>query len=100
MSGIGSDGRMEMPTAKESLRKQLDQLSEEQAQEILGLISTRGLRPAISPTAKVTREVVRERLADRPAFRVPPADAPPFRRRKRIQCPGIPASELLIADRR
>ena len=99
MSGIGSDGRMEMPTAKESLRKQLDQLSEEQAQEILGLI-TRGFRAATSTTAKVTREVIRERLADRPAFRVPPADAPPFRRRKRIQCPGIPASELLIADRR
>jgi len=91
-----------MPTAKESLRKQVDQLSEEQAQEILGLISTRGLRPATSTTTttKVTREVARERLADRPAFRVPPADAPPFRRRKRIQCPGIPASELLIADRR
>jgi len=93
---------MEMPTAKESLRKQVDQLSEEQAQEILGLISTRGLRPATSTTTttKVTREVVRERLADRPAFRVPPADAPPFRRRKCIQCPGTPASELLIADRR
>jgi hypothetical protein len=62
MSGIGSDGRIEMPTAKESLRKQLDQLSEEQAQEILGLI-TRGFRAATS-TAKMTREVVRERLAD------------------------------------
>ena len=29
-----------MPTAKESLRKQVDQLSEEEAKEILGLIST------------------------------------------------------------
>jgi len=89
-----------MPTAKESLRKQVDQLSEEEAQYILGLISARGSRPATSMTAKVTREVVRERLADRPAFRVPPADARSFRKRKRLQCPGIPASELLIADRR
>jgi hypothetical protein len=89
-----------MPTAKESLRKQVDQLSEQDAQEILGLISARGLRPAAEKAAKVTREVIRQRLADRPAFRVPPADARPFRRRKRIQCPGIPASELLIADRR
>lgn len=89
-----------MPTAKESLRKQVDQLSEEEAREILGLISARGSRLAASMTANVTREGVRERLADRPAFRVPPADARPFRRRKRIQCTGTPASELLIADRR
>jgi hypothetical protein len=60
-----------MPTAKESLRKQVDQLSEEEAQEILGLISARGSRPVNSMTAKVTREVVRARLANRPASRVP-----------------------------
>lgn len=89
-----------MATAKESLRKQVDQLSEEEAQEILGLIGARGSRAATSMKAELTREVVRARLADRPAFRVPTADAQPFRRRKRIHCPGIPASELLIADRR
>lgn len=89
-----------MPSAIESLRKQVDQLSEDEAREILGLIRERGLRPDTSQTVQLTREMVRERLAGRPAFRVPPADAPPFRSRKRIQCPGTPASEQLIADRR
>ena len=50
--------------------------------------------------AALTREVVRERLAGRAALRVPSANAEPFRKRKRIQCPGVPASEMLIADRR
>jgi hypothetical protein len=89
-----------MPTAKESLRKQVDQFSEEEAQEVLGLIGARASHPDSSMAPKLTREVVRARLADRPTFRVPPADARPFRRRTRIQCSGLPASELLIADRR
>jgi len=63
-SGIRSDGRMEMPTAKESLRKQVDQLSEEQAQEILGLISTGGLRPATSTTRPRPRSPAKSSESD------------------------------------
>jgi hypothetical protein len=87
-----------MATAKESLRRKVDQLTEEEALEVLGLIATKGSERAAGAT--LTREVVRERLADRAAFRVPPANAGPFRKRKRIQCLGVPASEALIADRR
>jgi adenylosuccinate lyase len=94
-NGIG--GGLKMATAKDSLRSKVDRLSEEEAQEILGLIAAKG---AAGTGATLTREVVRERLAGRAAFRVPPANAAPFQKRKRIQCPGVPASEMLIADRR
>ena len=53
-----------MPTAKESLRKQVDQLSEEQAQEILGLISTGGLRPATSTTRPRPRSPAKSSESD------------------------------------
>ena len=89
-----------MATAKESLRRKVDQLSEDQAQAVLGLIASGVPELAADTNPKVNREVVRARLAGRPAFRVPPVDAPPFRRRKRLQCGGVPASALLIADRR
>jgi hypothetical protein len=89
-----------MATAKESLRSKVDQLSEEEAQEVLGLIATKGSERAAGTGATLTWEVVRERLAGRAAFRVPPANAGPFRKRKRIRCLGVPASEMLIADRR
>ena len=68
-----------------------------EAQNILGLIATKG---APGTGATMTRELVRARLAGKPAFRVPLANAEPFRKRKRIQCSGVPASEMLIADRR
>ena len=89
-----------MATAKESLRNRVDQLSEVEAQTILGLIATKVADRVAGTGATLTRELVRERLEGKSAFRVPPADALPFRRRKRMQCPGIPASEMLIADRR
>ena len=93
----GIAGGLKMATAKDSLRIKVDQLSEEEAQEILGLIAT---KRAAGTGATLTREVVRERLAGRAAFRVPSTNAGPFRKRKRIQCLGVPASEMLIADRR
>ena len=49
---------------------------------------------------KLTLDDIRARLAGIPGFRVPPADALPFREVQPIDCPGIPASEMLIADRR
>ena len=89
-----------MATARDSLRSKVERLSEEEAQEILGLIAAKGPDPAAGPGARLTWEVVRERLAGKVAFRVPPANAAPFRKHKRIECHGIPASETLIADRR
>jgi len=97
-TGIG--GGLKMATAKDSLRGKVDQLSEEEAQEILSMIATKGSQRAAGTGARLSREVVRERLAGKAAFRVPLANAVPFRKRKRIQCPGVPASEMLIADRR
>lgn len=94
-NGIG--GGLKMATAKDSLRIKVDQLSEEEAQEILGLIAT---KRAAGTGATLTWEVVRERLAGRAAFRVPSTNAGPYLKRKRIQCLGVPASEMLIADRR
>jgi hypothetical protein len=89
-----------MATARDSLRSKVDRLSEEEAQEILCLIAAKRPDPAAAPAAQLTWEVVRERLAGKAAFRVPPANAAPFRKHKRIECHGIPASETLIADRR
>lgn len=88
-----------MATAKESLRSKVEQLSEEEAREILGLIATRSERMT-GAGVTLTWEAVRERLNGKAAFRVPVAGGAPFRRRRRIQCAGIPASEMLIADRR
>jgi hypothetical protein len=89
-----------MATAKESLRDRVDRLSEEEAREVLDLIETKESEPGRSPSTKLTRETIRARLAGHPGFRVPPENAPPFRRVQPIDCPGVPASELLIADRR
>ena len=89
-----------MATARDSLRSKVDRLSEEEAQEILSLIAAKRPDPAAAPAAQLTWEVVRGRLAGKAAFRVPPANAAPFRKHKRIECHGIPASETLIADRR
>jgi hypothetical protein len=89
-----------MATAKESLRDKIDRLSEEEAREVLGLIAAKEPERAGSPGNKLTREAIRARLAGRPGFRVPAEDAPRFRRVRPIDCPGVPASELLIADRR
>ena len=49
---------------------------------------------------KLTREDLIERLAGRPGIHVPDPGAPPFEKLERIATRGIPASELLIADRR
>jgi 16S rRNA C967 or C1407 C5-methylase (RsmB/RsmF family) len=89
-----------MATAKESLRDKVDRLSEEEASEVLELMAAKEPGWAHSPGKKLTREDIRARLAGRPGFRVPPEDARPFRRVRPIDCPGVPASDLLIADRR
>ena len=89
-----------MASAREDLREKVDRLSEEEARKVLDLIAARPPEPARSPEGELTRDVIRARLAGKVGFRVPPGDAQPFRSVKPIHCPGIPASELLIADRR
>jgi hypothetical protein len=49
---------------------------------------------------KLTREELIRRAAGHPGIHAPDPNAPPFRRVEPIECPGIPASELLIRDRR
>lgn len=89
-----------MATAKEVLQQKVEQLGEEEARQILDLMTARESPLGTSTKALPPRQAVRERLAGRPGFRLPPDDALPFRRFRPIQCPGVPASELLIADRR
>ena len=89
-----------MGTAREDLREKVDRLSEEEARRVLDLIAAGQPEPAPAPEGELTRDAIRARLAGKAGFRVPPGDAQPFRRVEPIDCPGIPASELLIADRR
>jgi hypothetical protein len=89
-----------MATAREDLREKVDRLSEEEARKLLDLITARQPEPARAPEGELTRDAMRARLAGEAGFRVPPGDAKPFRRVQPICCSGIPASELLIADRR
>jgi 16S rRNA C967 or C1407 C5-methylase (RsmB/RsmF family) len=89
-----------MTSAREFLVREVERLSEEDAREVLELLKRRqaaGIGPA---TGKVTREDLLERLAGNPGIHVPDPDAPPFEKLEPIATRGIPASQLLIADRR
>lgn len=94
------EARIGMATAKESLWDKVNQFSEQEARQLLDLLATEEWRLGRFPKAKLTREAIRVRLAGRQGFRVPPEGAGPFRKIEAIQCPGKPASELLISDRR
>jgi hypothetical protein len=48
----------------------------------------------------LTREDLIKRAAGRPGVGLPDPEAPPFEKFERIETRGIPASKLLIADRR
>jgi hypothetical protein len=77
-----------------------ERLSEEDAREVLDLLKRRQAAGIGLQMPKLTREDLVERLAGRPGIHVPDPAAPPFEKLKRIPNRGIPASELLIADRR
>jgi hypothetical protein len=81
-----------MSPTKESLLQAVEGLSEEEARRALAYIN--------SLHAADERTRVRARLTSHPAIRVPSEDADGFREFTPIQCTGIPASELLIRDRR
>jgi hypothetical protein len=82
-----------MPSTKELLIEQVNRLSEEDARELLDLVKSRPKKP-------LTRQELIKRATGLPGIRVPDPDAPPFEKFEPIKTRGIPASELLIRDRR
>jgi len=79
-------------SAKETLRKTVDLLSEEEARQLLQVTRRLQKRSGGSETLR--------RLAHDPAFRVPTAVSVGFRAVKPIQGKGIAAAKLLVQDRR
>jgi hypothetical protein len=77
---------------KESLRDVIDQLTDEEAREILEY--TDHLR------MKREREKILKQLEGNPAFTLPAKDIGPFPEVKAVKGKGIPASELLSRERR
>jgi hypothetical protein len=89
-----------MTSVRELLVREVERLSEEDAHEVLELLKRKqatGIRPE---KAKLTREDLIRRAAGHPGIHAPDPTAPPFKKVEPIECPGIPASELLIRDRR
>jgi hypothetical protein len=95
-------GRKETPvtSAKEILIQEVERLSEKDAQEVLDLLRTKKTRAVTPERPKLTREELIQRAAGHPGIHAPHLNARPFRKIEPIECPGIPASELLIRDRR
>jgi hypothetical protein len=89
-----------MTSAKEILVRELERLSEEDAREVLELLRTKKTSAVTPERPKLTREELIRRAAGHPGIHAPDPNAPPFRKVEPIECPGIPASELLIRDRR
>jgi hypothetical protein len=87
-----------MASVKEILVQEVERLSDEDARRVLELLRT--TTAGVTGRPKLTREELIRRAAGHPGIRPPDLNAPPFRKVKPIKCPGIPASELLIRDRR
>ena len=79
-------------STKETLRKTIDLLSDEEAQQVLEFTQRLRERRGASQTLM--------RLACDTAFHVPTEASPGFRSVKAIQGKGITASRLLVKDRR
>jgi hypothetical protein len=89
-----------MTSVRELLVREVERLSEEDAREVLDLLRRKQAAGIRLQTPQSTREDLIERLEGRPGIHVPDPAAPPFEKLERIATRGIPASELLIADRR
>ena len=89
-----------MTSTRELLAREVERLSEEDAREVLDLLKRKQTAGIGLQTPKPTREDLIQRLTGRPGIHVPDPGAPPFEKLERIATRGIPASELLIADRR
>jgi len=81
-----------MNSVKESLRNTIEVLSDEEARQILEFIQRLRTTSDVSPTLR--------RLASDPAFEVPSEPLGDFRVVEPIRGKGIPASRLLVEDRR
>jgi hypothetical protein len=89
-----------MTSIRELLVREVERLSEEDAREVLDLLKRKQVAGIGLRIARPTREDLIQRLAGHPGIHVPDPGAPPFEKLERIATRGIPASELLIADRR
>jgi hypothetical protein len=87
-------------SVKELLVQEVERLSEGDAREVLELIKKRKVASITSEKRELTREELIKRAADHPGIGLPDPDAPPFEKFEPIETRGIPASKLLIADRR
>jgi len=89
-----------LASVRELLLREVERLSENDARELLELLNTRKTTGITPEKPNVAREELIKRAAGRTGIRVPDPNAPPFEKFEPIECPGIPASELLIRDRR
>jgi hypothetical protein len=87
-------------SVKEILVQEVERLSEEDAQEVLDLLRTKKNGAVTPGRPKLTREELIKRAAGHPGIHAPDPNAPPFERIEPIETRGIPASQMLIADRR
>jgi len=81
-----------MNSVKELLLNAIERLEEEEIQKTLEFVQSLSEKRTVSPTL--------ERLKNDPAFKVPSGRPRRIHRAKPIQGKGIPASRLLIGDRR
>jgi len=87
-----------MAPARQSLLEAVGHLTEEQARQVLEVIERMG---ASAPEQDaLTHRRVLDRLAGDPSFTVPAQAPGPFEDFEPVDSRGIPASQLLIADRR
>ena len=77
-----------MTSARELLLKEIEQLDEEKTRKTLEFIQN------------LSTEKTLERLKNHPAIKVPADHSRGFREIRPAQTKGIPASKLLIGDRR
>ena len=88
-----------MASMKEILVQEVERLSEEDARQVLELLRTTKTAGA-THRPKLSREELIRRAAGHPGIHPPDPDAPPFEKVEPIETRGVPASQMLIADRR
>lgn len=89
-----------MASVRELLLREVERLSEKDASEVIELLKRKKPTEITPEKPEVAREELIRRAAGHPGIRVPDPNIPPFEKFEPIECPGIPASELLIRDRR
>jgi hypothetical protein len=94
-------GRSTMATSvKEMLLREVEGLSEQDAREVLELLKSKRASGVGPDRPALTRAELIKRAGGHPGIHVPDLNAPPFEEFDPVPCPGIPASELLVSDRR